>query len=111
MCEAKTCTKCGKTLPISEFNHRKIEPDGFMKVCRNCMKAYHRARYRKIHYSVEASRELMEELAKRGYTGKLHTQITKPWEKLSEALQSALKNEGLQGATVVLDKYIDITNF
>jgi hypothetical protein len=53
----------------------------------------------------------MEELAKRGYTGKLHAQITKPWEKLSEALQSALKNEGLQGATVVLDKDIDITNF
>jgi len=33
---AKTCTKCGLTLPLSEFHKHRITKDGLAHVCRKC---------------------------------------------------------------------------
>jgi regulator of sigma D len=107
----KRCSKCGQEKPITDFYASKYSKSGVYSYCKFCATEYGKKRYRKANGNAKTTRQLIQELADRGYSGHLKTQIVKPWEKLSEALQSALKNEGLQGATVVLDKDIDITNF
>lgn len=39
--ETKVCSKCGKELPLSEFNKCKKSPDGLDYWCRDCQKQYH----------------------------------------------------------------------
>jgi len=56
----KTCTKCGRELPISRFGRHRSTRDGFDSQCKDCKAAYHRAwaaknaervkEYRKRHY-------------------------------------------------------------
>lgn len=38
----KTCTKCGETKPLTEFNRQAGTKDGFKYICRACHKAQHR---------------------------------------------------------------------
>jgi len=38
----KTCTKCGETKPLSEFNNRKSAKDGKRSQCRKCENEYKR---------------------------------------------------------------------
>lgn len=42
---SKYCTKCGRNLPLSEFNRDSGEKDGLQRTCRDCFSAYNRARY------------------------------------------------------------------
>ena len=36
--DLKVCEFCGEELPVSEFYHNKINPDGLMGYCKNCIK-------------------------------------------------------------------------
>lgn len=37
----KTCTKCGRELPLSKFNKRKASKDGLSLWCKECCKQYY----------------------------------------------------------------------
>lgn len=72
--ETKTCPKCGRTLPIESFYKRG---DGRTQAyCKECVKANNR-KYRNTPPDSEnplsafTPRQLMQELVRRGYTGKL----------------------------------------
>lgn len=41
----KTCTGCGETKPLAEFNKAKKHPDGLNPRCRSCTQAYARSYY------------------------------------------------------------------
>lgn len=77
--ETKKCPRCGRVLPISEFNKRAKSPDGLQAYCRECKREI----YQESHLSKEkllsnnplsgyTPRELLAELKKRGYK----------WEKM-----------------------------
>ena len=89
--ETKTCSCCGKELPVTEFNSIK-KKSGEVKqltVCKECMRikqseghaARKAQRENKMQEEVQEARnlrlhefsprELMEELHRRGYEGKL----------------------------------------
>lgn len=44
----KVCSKCGRELPLSEFNKNNKNKDGYQYMCRSCMNEYNRS-YRKAH--------------------------------------------------------------
>lgn len=80
----KVCSHCGRELPVSEFNKRSASSDGLQHWCRDCMhKSYSESYKRRVVVSSlshdDASnplasfklRELIEELRRRGYKGKL----------------------------------------
>lgn len=86
----KKCNKCGRELPVSEFNKRTRAKDGLQSQCREChaqaMKQYiiRRAekennpslkRLKKCYTNPELAkfqpRELINELKARGYSGEL----------------------------------------
>lgn len=74
--QTKTCSKCGRMLPIESFYKRG---DGRTQAyCKECTKAYNKERSMRITppdsenpLSAFTPRQLMQELARRGYTGKL----------------------------------------
>lgn len=90
--ETKLCKKCGRTLPVSEFNKNKQSKDGLHCYCRECHNAMTHASYlkRKAKANIEKHdtiintsttnpdlknfhpRELIAELQARGYRGKLY---------------------------------------
>ena len=72
--QTKTCPKCGRTLPLGEFNKRAKSSDGLQFYCRECQHEITKTRYllkEKLIASNPLSsytpRELLEELKKRGY--------------------------------------------
>ena len=62
----KRCNKCGRLLPVSEFNKSKANNDGLQYHCRSC----HREEMRKYHI-MRAERELGKKLP-------VHKEETKP---------------------------------
>lgn len=44
--ETKTCSKCGRELPVSEFSIKSNAKDGLNSQCKGCVKAYHSQYYR-----------------------------------------------------------------
>lgn len=92
--KSKKCTKCGKVLPLSEFNKNKRTSDGYQCQCRACAAKYNKSYYEKklgiatkpqpaanASHSVPTlnpkladfhPRELIEELRARNYKGKLY---------------------------------------
>lgn len=74
----KKCYKCGRTLPVTEFYKNRHMKDGLQTICKECVKKRDEERKAKrlgelkdIGLSAYTPRELMHELAKRGYKGKL----------------------------------------
>lgn len=81
--ETKVCKCCGRELPIDKFYTHKSTKDGLSNTCKEC----HRASIRASKYEKQelrrlalqggkkledyTPRELMQELARRGYRGKL----------------------------------------
>ena len=74
--ETQVCKKCGRELPVDNF--KKTRWGGYAHVCKECaLKAY--AENKKAREEAEKTqglsaytpRQLMEELARRGYEGKL----------------------------------------
>lgn len=41
----KKCTKCGRELPVTEFNKNRNSKDGLQYICRSCFSEYNKARY------------------------------------------------------------------
>lgn len=70
--QIRTCKCCGKTLPITEFNH--YTKTKLRKICKSCENddIPTNAKLKDI-----TSRELVLELRARGYRGKLTKTITK----------------------------------
>lgn len=54
---AKTCTKCEKTKPLSEFHRQREGKDGRRSVCKLCYSAYGRE-YRDAHKEQRAGLHL-----------------------------------------------------
>ena len=61
--QKKTCKCCGKELPLTMFNKRGI---GYRTICISCERGDSGASDKFKQYT---SRELMEELRARGFTG------------------------------------------
>lgn len=76
--ETKTCIKCSRELPLSEFAIDARMREGHKSACKECTKAYSLER-RKLKQEEKAltplskftPRELIEELRARGYRGQL----------------------------------------
>lgn len=72
--ETKVCECCGRELPLDQFIKRTF---GLARICKKCNgERIREARERKknakqMRLHEFTPRELMEELASRGYTGKL----------------------------------------
>lgn len=74
--QTKTCPKCGRTLTADNFYRRG---DGSLYTyCKECAKTYNKERSMRITppdsenpLSAFTPRQLMQELVRRGYTGKL----------------------------------------
>lgn len=45
---SKTCTKCGKTKPATEFSHNKSTCDGLKSQCKACDRAYREANLERL---------------------------------------------------------------
>ena len=43
--QTKVCTRCGRELPLSEFNKHKITKDGLNHQCKSCQKEYFKIWY------------------------------------------------------------------
>ena len=74
----KRCKKCGRELPLSHFHHDSRLKDGLKNACKECQALYTRDFYAKKKEEKESTplskftpRELIEELRRRGYKGKL----------------------------------------
>ena len=74
--ETRTCKCCGIEKQIDKF--RKYPKGGYTSVCLECAKKHYNETRREKHESLMSQslkdytpRELMEELARRGYVGKL----------------------------------------
>lgn len=95
--ETKVCSKCGRELPVDQFNKNAKAKDGYQSWCRECqsecnktarkpknplskysvdeLKAELRARIKNLVIN-PTPREMMEALAHLGYRGKLeYTQV------------------------------------
>ena len=74
--QTKTCPRCGRTLPIENFYKGS---NGYVYAyCKECSKMYKKERSMRITppdsenpLSAYTPRQLMQELVRRGYTGKL----------------------------------------
>ena len=74
----KTCPKCNRTLPMSDFYVMRSRPDGHSSYCKECNRAHGRLRngttgeYRQEPTISQATdKQLYDELKRRGYEGKL----------------------------------------
>lgn len=75
----KKCSICGKTLPLSAFYSNSSSKDGHHSCCKECYKQRNKKFYEAAKEKLRTSRladftprELMEELRRRGYEGKLY---------------------------------------
>lgn len=90
----KKCPKCGRELPLSEFNKCNKTKDGLQHHCKDCHRAANREnnKRRKVHNLLDyvigseqanlnpkleefTPRELLTELRARGYRGDLTWQV------------------------------------
>lgn len=78
--EKKICTKCNRELPLSAFNKMSKSSDGYQHWCRDCQKESAKARVDRVNALLNdpnnklasfKPRELIDELRRRGYSGKL----------------------------------------
>ena len=66
----KRCKRCGKVLPIDDFNKKGT---GYRNICKCCERGETGASEKFKEFT---SRELIEELKARGYSGKLTKTVT-----------------------------------
>lgn len=76
--ETKICKKCGRELPIENYHIDNRMAGGYKSICKDCNSAYRKERNDAKKADKESTplskftpRELIEELRKRGYKGKL----------------------------------------
>ena len=51
--KTKRCSKCGKELPLSEFNKSKRAKDGLQWMCKECMKQYDKQWHAEKYSTIE----------------------------------------------------------
>ena len=84
--QTKTCPRCGRTLPIENFYKRSNGQ--IFTYCKECVKVINSARRitpppdSENPLSAYTPRQLMQELKRRGYTGKLYIQQVADLDKL-----------------------------
>lgn len=83
--QTKTCSKCGRTLPIEDFYKRSNGQ--IFTYCKECVKVINSARRitppdSENPLSAYTPRQLMQELKRRGYTGKLYIQQVADLDRL-----------------------------
>lgn len=83
--QTKTCPRCGRTLPIENFYKRSNGQ--IFTYCKECVKVINSARRitppdSENPLSAYTPRQLMCELKRRGYTGKLYIQQVADLDKL-----------------------------
>ena len=83
--QTKTCSRCGRTLPIENFYKRSNGQ--IFTYCKECVKVINSARRitppdSENPLSAYTPRQLMQELKRRGYTGKLYIQQVADLDKL-----------------------------
>lgn len=108
--KTKKCYKCGRTLPITEFYKNRYMKDGLQTICKECVKKRDEERKTKrlgelkdIGLSAYTPRDLMHELAKRGYYGSVCFDQKKERE---------VEIDGQKGVFSYTETVtIDITNF
>lgn len=76
--KTKKCTRCGRELPVTEFNKKNNALDGLQSWCKECQREALRQKNKREsggacseELKMYTARQLMEELAKRGYRGEL----------------------------------------
>lgn len=76
--QTKTCTVCGKTLPITDFYRKSSSPDGYYCACKECQTAQIKksrmtkdSKEKDSILSEFSPKELIDELKSRGYYGEL----------------------------------------
>ena len=78
--EEKKCTKCHRTLHISNFSANRLSKDGYSNICKECLHLIKTEAWKKDDaepmsddgpLSIFTPRQLMEELRRRGYSGTL----------------------------------------
>lgn len=72
--ETKICKCCGKEKPVSEFYKKGT---GYRSICKLCQAGESGASEKFKNFS---SRELWEELKRRGYKGPIHKQVIETLE-------------------------------
>ena len=83
--QTKTCPRCGRTLPVENFY---VNKDGKpYPYCKECVKVLNAARRitppdSENPLSAYTPRQLMQELKRRGYTGKLYIQQVADLDRL-----------------------------
>ena len=84
--QTKTCPRCGRTLPIENFYKRSNGQ--IFTYCKECVKVINSSARRitppdsENPLSAYTPRQLMQELKRRGYTGKLYIQQIADLDKL-----------------------------
>lgn len=76
--KTKKCTRCGRELPVTEFHKKNNALDGLQSWCKECQREALRQKNKREsggacseELKMYTARQLMEELAKRGYRGEL----------------------------------------
>lgn len=75
--KTKKCSRCGRELPVTEFYKKSDTPDGLQSWCKECFREAEKQQRKRKSGGVSdelktyTARQLMEELAKRGYRGEL----------------------------------------
>ena len=72
--ETKVCKCCGKEKPLSEFNRQS---KGYRKICKSCQYTETGASEK---FKAFTSRELWEELKRRGYEGPIKIKRIETWD-------------------------------
>lgn len=77
----KTCTKCGRTLPLEKFNKSSKNKDGYRHFCKDCIHKYYiQYRDKKVKFSEAVRQANPLESFK---TNELITELKKRQSKLS----------------------------
>lgn len=50
----KKCSKCGRELPLTDFNKNRNSKDGLQEACRSCFSKYNRERYAKNREKIKS---------------------------------------------------------
>lgn len=85
--KAKRCSKCGRFLPLDDFNKRKRSSDGLQNYCKDCSKEMY-AEYRvknkdKIEAYRQANKEKIKAMQKEYYQAHKDTVLKKKAEYYS----------------------------
>jgi hypothetical protein len=102
----KTCYKCQKTLPPSDFYPSVCKPDGLSSMCRVCHRAWRRGHYQKYKAETEATKAkwaarnpekvkaIIRAKSKRRYPAMKGCGLTRVYRKVSFAVSTGKLQRG-----------------